>query len=268
MMTIDTAILAVLAVIMLASLILWQRRTSTHLNIIKNMQQQLQNLEQELKTLNDKIWEVSEEPRQPVTSESQGNPALPGGHLPNQEASPAGETPEPSDRLEEKLEQIAEAEIREGAFPEEQMPELELLELEPIEAEPEELVLTETGQEEPSETIEIGTDEEEPLETAAAQIDEEKTAEIAQVTTDSEEPHREETAEEPAEPGTDDLNSEIWSQLIEMAAQEEQPQGAGADDEKLIESDQAGAKPDPSGYNVGKSGKIYTEEELELLIKE
>lgn len=69
----------------------------------------------------------------------------------------------------------------------------------------------------------------------------------------------------------DDLNSHIWSQLVELAEQEEQEQeeqGLSADDEKLMDLDQAEKMSDPSGYNVGKSGKIYTEEELELLIKE
>lgn len=65
---------------------------------------------------------------------------------------------------------------------------------------------------------------------------------------------------------TDDLDSHIWSQLVELAEQEEQ--GQSADDEKLMDLDQAEKMSDPSGYNVGKSGKIYTEEELELLIKE
>lgn len=69
----------------------------------------------------------------------------------------------------------------------------------------------------------------------------------------------------------DDLDSHIWSQLVELAEQEEQEQeeqGLSADDEKLMDLDQAEKMSDPSGYNVGKSGKIYTEEELELLIKE
>lgn len=69
----------------------------------------------------------------------------------------------------------------------------------------------------------------------------------------------------------DELDSHIWSQLVELAEQEEQKQeeqGQSADDEKLMDLDQAEKMSDPSGYNVGKSGKIYTEEELELLIKE
>lgn len=224
-MTIGIAILAVLAAMVLAGLILWQRQTSAQLKIMKTMERQIQMSRQELETLSQKVGETADScqkmaARQKPESES----AEPEGQPLEERASINGET------AGENIEQISETETRSGG-----PSEKERLALERLEAE-----ITQS------------------LEAVAAA--EKSVAKQAQ-----------KTDENGGNVEMDELESHIWSQLVELAEQEEQEQkaqGKSADDEKLIDSDQAGEKPGPSGYNVGKSGKIYTEEELELLIKE
>lgn len=129
----------------------------------------------------------------------------------------------------------------------------------------------ETQRENIERTFETETPEEQPAEKALPEL-ERLEAETAQdledeaLIEDVVLEQSKEADEDSRDVETDDLDSHIWSQLVELAEQEEQ--GQSAHDEKLMDLDQAEKMSDPSGYNVGKSGKIYTEEELELLIKE
>ncbi|MCI9598425.1 MAG: hypothetical protein HFE75_14275 [Firmicutes bacterium] len=218
MMTIGIAILAVLAVMILAGLILWQRQTSTQLRIVQNMEQQLQILRQELEKLNQKV----------------------------EEASDSYQRIEPRQELENNM---VERQLEESVF-----------------------INGEKPSEDMERTSETKTQEEGPSEKELERLDAEitRTLEAAAEQFLSEQSQGMEGNSEDAE--REELDSDIWSQLVELAEQQEEQeqkeQGQSADDEKLIDSDQEGEKPGPSGYNVGKSGKIYTEEELELLIKE
>lgn len=217
MITIDTAILAVLAIMILAGLILWQRQTSSRIKIIKNIQRQLQDAQQELQQLNKKIGKAAEGGQAWV-------------NRPVEERPPKEETLKNERLSEEITEQSSETETLEAEPPQERIPELEALE-------------TKVTQD------------------FKAAVSAEQSVSKQQ---------QEENADS-RDARMNDLDRDIWSQLVEMAErekQEQKEQGQSADDEKLIDSDQAGEKPDPCGYNVGKSGKIYTEEELELLIKE
>lgn len=218
MMTIGIAILAVLAVMILAGLILWQRQTSTQLRIVQNMEQQLQILRQELEKLNQKVEAAADsyqriEPRQELETDKVERQL-------EESVSINGENPS------EDMERTSETETQEEGLSEK--------ELERLDAE-----IKRT------------------LEATAEQFFSEQSQGMEGNSRDAE---------------REALDSDIWSQLVELAEQQEEQeqkeQGQSADDEKLIDSDQEGEKPGPSGYNVGKSGKIYTEEELELLIKE
>lgn len=219
------AILAALAVMLLVGLILWQRQSTTHLKIMKNMEQQIQTLQQELEILNRKIGEAAESSQRAGDCQAPEREAAERAEQTLEEnVSTHGES------LSENIEQTSEAETQQA-----DLFEGELLELERLDAE-----ITQSLQE-------VAAAEKGVLE----------------------EPQR--TDLDSANAKMDELESHVWSQLVELAEQEEQEQekqGQSADDEKLMDSDQAGEQPGPSGYNVGKSGKIYTEEELELLIKE
>lgn len=224
MITIDTAILAVLAIVILAGLILWQRQTSSRIKIIKNIQRQLQDAQQELQQLNKKIGKAAEGGQAWVNRPAEETAAV------VEERPPKEETLKNERLSEEITEQSSETETLEAEPPQERIPELEALETK----------VTQDFK-------------------AAVSAEQSVSKQQQEENADSQDARM------------NDLDRDIWSQLVEMAErekQEQKEQGQSADDEKLIDSDQAGEKPDPCGYNVGKSGKIYTEEELELLIKE
>lgn len=232
MITIATAILAELAIMVLIGLILWQKQASKQLKLMNKMERQLQALQEELQALRDNaagmIWDGQPESQQELE-------------------------PEPWDEA--------------------QTDEPELLELEvvPVE-EPEETIWNEADDSAPEETQEEAANIE-PVETHfPEEIQEEMAAAECMEEHALEQPQEADAAEhqiEDMDVDADDTN--VLLQFVQLAEQREEEQeqpDQRVDDEKLIDLEQTEEASEPVGYNVGKSGRIYTEEEVELLIKE